>query len=81
MWRYIDARHEPNSTKKVQYVCDQIHDRTSHMLFKAESKYNGLVPQDLLQGWNRLEHLAVLALENQRFDGRSVRTTFNYTCH
>lgn len=73
LWRYIDARQEPNSTKKVNYVCDRVHDKTLHILLRAESKYVGVLPQQNLIGWNQLEQLTVLALENQRFDGRSVR--------
>lgn len=73
LWRYIDARQEPNSTKKVNYVCDRVHDKTLHILLRAESKYEGVLSQQNLIGWNQLEQLTVLALENQRFDGRSVR--------
>ncbi|XP_066144971.1 uncharacterized protein [Euwallacea fornicatus] len=72
LWRYIEARQEPNSTKKVNYVCNRIHNKTSHILLKAESKYMGVLPQENLIGWNRLDQLTVLALENQRFDGRSL---------
>ncbi|XP_019759132.1 uncharacterized protein LOC109537051 isoform X2 [Dendroctonus ponderosae] len=70
LWRYIDARHDPNSTKKIQYVSDRVHDKTMHILIRAESKYNGLLSQDILSGWSQLQQLTVLALENQRFDGR-----------
>ncbi|ENN77609.1 hypothetical protein D910_07589 [Dendroctonus ponderosae] len=43
-----------------------------HILIRAESKYNGLLSQDILSGWSQLQQLTVLALENQRFDGRLV---------
>lgn len=78
LWRYIDARQEPNSTKKVNYVCDRVHDKTLHILLRAESKYVGVLPQQNLIGWNQLEQLTVLALENERFDGRSVRIKLNW---
>ncbi|CAG9770240.1 unnamed protein product [Ceutorhynchus assimilis] len=72
LWEFIEARKEPNSTKKVQYVCDRIHDRTTHILMRAESRYDGVIPQDTLLGLNQLQNLRVLALENQRIDGKNI---------
>ncbi|KAJ8928903.1 hypothetical protein NQ314_018474 [Rhamnusium bicolor] len=43
-WRYIDAREEPNSDDKVVYCYNKIHEKTTHILFKAKDKNCGQVP-------------------------------------
>ncbi|KAF7271814.1 uncharacterized protein LOC143193807 [Rhynchophorus ferrugineus] len=70
LWQYIDARSEPNSTKKVEYICERVCEKTTTLLLKAESKYNGNVPEKYFSSWMDLENLLVLSLENQRFDGK-----------
>ncbi|XP_030757286.1 uncharacterized protein LOC115883118 isoform X3 [Sitophilus oryzae] len=73
LWLYIDGRNKPNTTSKVKYICKRVHDKTTHLLLKAENRYNGNVSQDYLLSWRRFQLLTVLALENQRFDGSNLK--------
>ncbi|KAJ8916050.1 hypothetical protein NQ315_010918 [Exocentrus adspersus] len=68
-WRYIDARRHPNTSDKVEYCSDRIHERTTHVFLKAKDKTSGLVPVNFFKTINPFRNLKILALENQRFHG------------
>lgn len=72
-WRYIDARRNPNTSEKVQYCSDRIHEKTTHVLLRAKDKTCGLVPYNFFTFINPFKNIKVLALENQRFHGSRVR--------
>lgn len=71
-WRYIDARRNPNTSEKVQYCSNRIHEKTTHVLLRAKDKTCGLVPYNFFTVINPFRNIKVLALENQRFHGSRV---------
>lgn len=72
LWRHIDARTEPNTSDKVNYVIDKIHDKTHTVKLKAKSKTVGVIPTYFFEKTMDFDNLKVLALENQYIDGSEV---------
>lgn len=71
LWKVIDARCSPNTLEKVQYCEERINDRTTRVLFAADSRCKEIVSNRLFKG-SVGQNLTVLALENQRIDGKYV---------
>lgn len=68
LWRFMDCRAEPNTSDKVDYCIKKIHNRTSHVLFKARNKNEGVVPYFVFPLLTTFENLKILALEDQYFN-------------
>ncbi|CAH0549656.1 unnamed protein product [Brassicogethes aeneus] len=73
LWRYIDARKEPNTTEKVAYCADRVHEKTCTALFRAHSKKIGVVQRAFFSNITKFDNMKILALENQFIDGRYVK--------
>ncbi|CAH1976934.1 unnamed protein product [Acanthoscelides obtectus] len=71
LWKHIDARSEPNSSAKIHYVTERIHERTANLLLRGYKKYSS-VPQNFFEKINLYEHIKVLALESVKLYGSKV---------
>lgn len=72
LWRYIDARAEPNTSGKVAYCLDRLHDRTNTLMMKANNNKLESVPYKLFPVLCGYENITVLALENQVFNAKKI---------
>nr|CAH7725302.1 unnamed protein product [Callosobruchus chinensis] len=64
LWKKVDARSEPNSAEKINYVSERIHEKTVHVLLRGYKKYTNIHPHTFFDRIYPFENLKVLALEN-----------------
>ncbi|KAJ8976594.1 hypothetical protein NQ317_005784 [Molorchus minor] len=72
LWKYIDARPEPNTDEKLNFCTNRIHEKTTHVLFRGRDRKCGQVPPKFLGIINPFQNIRVLALENQKFSNKRV---------
>nr|CAI5848163.1 unnamed protein product [Callosobruchus analis] len=71
LWKHVDARSEPNSTQKINYVIEKIHEKTLHVLLQGYKKYTN-IPKTFFDKVDPFENLKVLALESIKLCGSKV---------
>ncbi|XP_072381608.1 uncharacterized protein [Diabrotica undecimpunctata] len=71
LWRYVDARDNPNVCDKIHYCTHRVHKKTTHLYLRGNLCIKDL-PDHFFINIKPFDNLRVLALENIKLNGSKI---------
>ncbi|XP_028132883.1 uncharacterized protein LOC114328267 isoform X2 [Diabrotica virgifera virgifera] len=71
LWRYVDARDNPNVCDKIHYCTNRVHKKTTHLYLRGNLCIKDL-PDHFFINIKPFDNLRVLALENIKLNGSKI---------